>query len=135
MSTPVPESGVSARVPTGLLVASTLCWVWGIIGGLAGLGLLIPGLASALGRAGILLPFVFFLIAIVYGLAGYLIRKARVFGGWVGIIMAGLVGALELLGLTTGGRPSVSALTGLLLNILIVALLSLNWRHLYPSRQ
>ena len=128
MSTPV-QPLTPTRPPTGILVASTLCWIWGIICTLSALALGIPAAAEPTLRVGMIVAIIFLLCGIVYCLAGFLIRRRSVVGGWIAIISAGLLSALELLGLASGTR-NLGAAAGLGINIAIVAVLLLNWRSL-----
>ena len=129
MSTSVPEPPLSERVPLGLLIASTLSWVWGVLCGFTALAFLLPMLRLMLGPTAIVFAFVFLSLAALYCFAGYLIRKGRLTGGWIGVITAGILAALQFI----GGRNRLAPLAGFALNLTIVLLLVLNWRHLHAS--
>jgi len=125
-----PEQPLTAtRPPTGILVASTLCWIWGILCTLSAVALGIPAVAEPTLRAGIVVAIVLLLCGVVYCFAGFLIRRRSVVGGWIAIISAGLLSTLELLGLASGTR-NLGAAAGLGINIAIVTVLLLNWRSL-----
>lgn len=128
----VPSS--SSPRPLALLVASTLCWLCASLLSLAGIALLAVGLREASqadipGYAlfGVLLTvFAVLVLAVAYGVAGYLVRKGRRLGGWIAVLIAGLLSAW-----------SITTLNLLIVipNLPIVALLVLNWRHLRTGRE
>ena len=132
MSAPVTEPIHSARAPTGLLAASTLCWIWGIVCGIAAIGFGIAGL-GVVGSAAVVIGILFVLLAVVYCVAGYSIRKRRLVGGWIGLISAVLLSSLQLLAVATGNHLTLSGAVGLAINLSIVLLLVLNWRYLQSS--
>lgn len=134
MSTPLVHTHTSTRVPTGLLVASTLCWIWGIVCGFSGFALFLPVAKMSLGSGAIIVALVFAVVAVDYCVAGYLIRKGRLAGGWIGLISAGIVAALQLFGIVGQRSISMGASVGLAINVAIVLLVGLNWRHLSTSR-
>ena len=68
------------------------------------------------------------MLAIAYCLAGYLVRKTRLIGGWIAVVTAGLLTLLQLVGGATR-----AAAVGLVVNIAIVVLVVLNWRYLRAS--
>ena len=132
MPTSISEPPLSVRVPLGLLVASTLSWIWGILCGVTGLAFLFPILRLKLGLTAIVFALVFLALATLYCVAGYLIRKGQMTGGWIGAITAGILGALQFI----AGSNSLAPLAGFTLNLAIVLLLVLNWHHLHAlSRQ
>ena len=115
--------------PQGLLVASTLCWLWGILMGLSGIAFLIPALGmQVLGGAAIVFGLGFCVLGGAYCVAGYLVRQMRLIGGWIAVVIAGLLSLLQLVGGATR-----AAGVGLIMNLAIVVLVVMNWRHLRPS--
>ncbi len=68
MSVPSPAaSSAISRRPGGVLIASTLCWLWGTIMVLVGLALLIPAIAAhGLGGSAVVVPAAFLLLAAAY---------------------------------------------------------------------
>jgi hypothetical protein len=70
----------------------------------------------------------FCLLAVAYCVAGYLVRKMRLVGGWIAVATAGLLSALQLVdgGTRAGG-------VNLVVNLAIVVLVVVNWRYLRPS--
>jgi len=129
MSIAVPEQLPSVRMPIGLLVASTLSWVWGMLCAFAGLAFLLPVLRLKFGLAAIIFAFVFFVLAVLYSVAGYMIRRGRLIGGWIGVVTAGILSVLQFI----GGSNTLGPLAGFALNLSIVLLLVLNWHHLHAS--
>jgi hypothetical protein len=124
------QPAASEPTPIGILVASALCWIWGLLSGLIGIVLLVPALRlHALGIRAIILTLRLFLAAVVYCATGYLVRKGHRAGGWFGVICASLVSASLLLGISRGS-PSLRALPGLAINLAILVLLAANWRRL-----
>jgi len=87
----------------------------------------VPGLGT-----GIVLVFV--LLGVVYCVAGYLIRKGRLAGGWMGLIPAGIFSTFTLVALIVTRPISLGTVGGLALNLGIVLSLLLNWRRLRTSR-
>jgi hypothetical protein len=131
MSEPTGQERPSTppRRPQGLLIASTLCWLWGILMALSGVALIIPAVAvrgMASGPAFLALGFL--VLAVAYCVAGYHVRKARLIGGWIAVVAAGLMSALQL-----GFGAMRTAAVGLVVNVAIVALVVWNWRHLRAS--
>jgi hypothetical protein len=141
MSVPLREESVTTpRRSTGLLVASRLCWIWGVIcvtdplgESLAELGAPTPeaSFAIAMGYA-----IGYALLAATYCLAGSLIRRGRTAGGWIGVGIASIVAGVQLLGFRGDTEMTVVATASLALNLGILLLLVFNWRHLWraPSR-
>jgi hypothetical protein len=130
MSIPV----AAAPRPTGVLVASTLCWIWGILGAIGAIGLFVaassvPGLAPL----GTIAAAVLAVLAVAYMVAGSLIRKGLAVGAWIGVITSGIVAVLQLLGLASGSRLQLSAIMGCVLNLSIFVLIILNWRYFRPA--
>ncbi len=112
---------------TGLRVASTLCWIWGllILGG--GLALLIPALVVPGLRGAIIVAALLLACSAGYCVAGYYLRKARRAGAGLAICVAVLVSLLQI------GAHTRAASVGLVVNIVIVVLIIMNWRHLQPA--
>jgi len=116
----------ATRTPQGVLVASTLCWLWGVVVLLSSVALLIPAVAMhGVGSVEVLFPAAMFLVSCAYLFAGYALRRQRRAGGWSGgsaaVLMVGL--------LVRSGLPGVTIIA-FLVNVAIVALVLLNWRHL-----
>jgi uncharacterized membrane protein (DUF2068 family) len=129
MSTPV-QPPTPTRPPTGVLVASTLCWIWGILCTLTAVALGIPAIAEPTLRMGLIVAAVFLICGVIYCVAGFLIRRRNPVGGWIAIISAGVLSALELLALATTGPRNLGALATFGINITIVLVLIFNWRSL-----
>ena len=120
---------------TGLLVASILCSICGIVCignplnvALDALGL--PGpqtdkpatiIGYAIGYAS---------LAVTYFVAGSLLRKQRIAGGWIGITSAGVVAAVQVLGLRTATENTPATTVLLALNFGILVLLVFYRRQL-----
>lgn len=138
MSVPLREESVTTpRRSTGLLVASRLCWIWGVIcvtdplgESLAELGAPTPeaSFAIAMGYA-----IGYALLAAIYCLAGSLIRRGRTAGGWIGVGIASIVAGVQLLGFRGDTDLTVVGTASLALNVGILLLLVFNWRHLRPA--
>src|SRR3989442_5690468 len=121
--TPTPSPAASAQRPQGLLIASTLCWIWGILAGLMGVALLVPAAARPkLGSGLAIFALASLVLGVVFCIAGYLVRKARLIGGWIGVVTAGLLSVLQLL---SGPRAGSLALA---VNPSLIALFVLDWR-------
>lgn len=65
----------------------------------------------------------------VYCVAGFFIRRVRPLGAWLALASAGIVSALELRGIAEIQSITVGAIVGLAVNLAIVLLVALNWRH------
>ena len=128
MTMPLLEPPVTTTSrSTGLLVASILCSVCGIIcignplnDALDALG--VPGpqtdkpatiIGYAIGYAS---------LAVTYFIAGSLLRKKRIAGGWIGITSAAVVAAVQVLGLRTAteNTPATTVLLAMNLGILVL---------------
>jgi hypothetical protein len=108
------------------LIASTLCWLWGILMALSSVAVLIPAVAvHGLGSGPFLFAALTLLLAAAYIYGGYAIRKQRLAGGWAGAGAAAVMAALQL---RTG--IATAAGVGLVVNLAILALIVANWRHL-----
>jgi len=84
-----PPPRVQSR---SLLIASTLCWLWGIFIGLGGLTVLVVDVVSRdMPTAEVVLGLVFLLLATAYCVAGFLVRRERAAGGWIAILTATLL--------------------------------------------
>lgn len=114
-------------IPTGLRVASTLCWVCGLLVLGGGLALLIPALAVPGLRAVIIVAALFLACAAGNCVAGYYLRKARRAGGGLAICVAVLVSLLQV------GAHTRAASLGLVVNLAIIVLVIINWQHLQPA--
>ncbi len=119
---------------TGLLVASILCWICGIVcmgnpldESLSALG--VPGLEGNKPATVIGYAIGYASLAGIYSVAGFLLRKRRITGGRIGVSTAGVVAGIPLFGLTgdTENAPVTTAL--LVLNLAILLLLVFNWRQ------
>src|SRR3989442_9508198 len=120
--TPTPSPAASAQRPQGLLIASTLCWIWGILAGLMGVALLVPAAARPkLGSGLAIFALASLVLGVVFCIAGYLVRKARLIGGWIAVVTAGLLSVLQLL---TGARAGSVALA---VNLPIIAPVGWHW--------
>jgi len=134
MSSPSVEPVTAPRTPTALVVASTLCWIWGVLCGLGGLALLIPALKiPGLGVGAVVFAAAFVVVGGVYCAAGYYLRKARLAGAWLALASAGIVSALELRGIAEIRSITPGAIAGLVVNIAIVLLVALNWRRFHAG--
>jgi uncharacterized membrane protein len=120
-----PGQNSPPRVASGLLIASTLAWLWGILFALSTLAVAIPAIAhnGVFSRAAL---FVLFIASLAFALCyvGYGLRKARRSAGWVAIAVGTL---LILLPLTY--RAPITRV-GIIVNLVIVGLTFANWRHL-----
>src|SRR5262245_46484498 len=128
MSAPV-QSPLPTRPPTGVLVASTLCWIWGVICSLSALALGMPSIADPKLRVGLVIvtAIVFLVCGVLYCVAGFLIRRRNPVGGWIAIISAGFLATLELTALATSGPRNLGAVAGFAINLAIVLVLIFNW--------
>ena len=95
----------------------------------SGVALLIPAIAMrGIGSRPALFALGLCTLAIAYCVAGYLVRKLRLIGGWIAVITGGLLSVLQLV-----GGAARAAGVGLVVNLAIVALVVMNWRYLRPS--
>ena len=115
--------------PQALLIASTLCWVWGILIVLIGISVLIPAIAMrGLSSRSAIFALGLCLFGLGYCSAGYLVRKMRLIGGWIALVAAVLFCPAQFVGGTA------QAVVGLVVNLAIVVLVMANWRRLRPSQ-
>ncbi len=132
----LPVTGPAPRA-RGVLAASILCW-------LAGTGTASFACAEFISEiqhnpmAGLIV--VVYPVSALYCLAGYFLYKPSRVGGWLAVITAGLVSAVELLHVELLGfdSPDVELLDSpelylVLCNLAVILLVVLNWRHLRPS--
>ena len=117
-----------ARLPSGLRIASTLAWIWGVLFILSTLAVGIPTIAQngVFNRAALVVIFLA-LLAAALCYAGYGLRKARRNAGWVAIV----VGAFLILVPIVYRAPITRV--GIFVNLLIVGLTIANWRSLSGS--
>jgi len=119
---PLPDVAPATEpVPTGIRVASTLCWLVGILTILVVAAVAIPPVARSPQATG------FFAVDIAAGVmvcvAGYLVRQRRK----VGALLVVLAWALPtVLGFALGGGPR----SGNFLLFVAMIVLLLNWKHL-----
>ena len=124
MTTPTPSQPVnpptqSAQAPTGVRIASTLCWVVGVLTILAALAIGIPAISSG---AGLLFIAVNVLAGAIVCVAAVQIRRQR------------KIGVLLMLG--AWAIPTVVALVqhlpvrGSLLLFVALLFAGANWKHL-----
>ncbi len=130
------------RTSVPLRVASTLCWIWGLL-------LLFLAVAVATAFAvltmyvAVFVALIFLILAAFYITAGVAIRRRKKWGGIVGIAVAAVYAALAGLGMVAGLASPAAAesgnsatqtlLTGLLglgLNSAIIVLVIVRWREL-----
>ncbi len=134
-------TAVPARTSAPLLVASTLCWIWGVLLFLAALALGVPFIKMGMYQA-LIIPIIFLMLTAFYITAGVGIRRRKKWGAIVGIAVAALYAALAALGLlvgltspaaqtgTTTTQTLLTALLGLGVNIGIIVLAIVRWREL-----
>src|SRR6058998_2918209 len=129
MTTPALEPPATTESPsTGLLVASILCWICGIICmgnpldvALDALG--VPGLQGDKPATIIGYAIGYASLAVSYFVAGSLIRKGRITGGWIGVGTAAVVAGIQVFGLTTDTENAPATTALLALNVAILVLL------------
>jgi hypothetical protein len=117
----------TSRPPIVLRVTAILCWFCGGGIGLSGLVLFVATLAiGSFSLGATMLALALVATGIGYCVAGYLIRKKRMAGMWIGLACATLVSIVEMRGRTTA--------TGIVLavNLVILVLLIVNWRRFRP---
>lgn len=126
MTTPDSTLPSAAGVPQGLKIASTLCWIMGVV--VLGSGIAI-GIPAALGATGGGWAFVLAAcaagVALCYG--GYGLQKGLRSAGLTAMVAAGGFVAFLLVG--TGGRPTLP----MILYLAIIALVGANWKSLQPK--
>lgn len=116
-----------SRAPIGLLVASTLAWLWGILFALTGLAVAIPNAARHGFFSFLALSLFFAAPAFSLCYVGYGLRRARRSAGWVALAVGGL-----LILLPFAYRATIT-FVGFGVNLAIVGLTIRNWRHLAGS--
>lgn len=124
MTTPAESSPQPDGAPFPLRVASTLCWVVGVVTALGGLAIGVPALQSPTPT---LVPLIEGLVAgVAVVVAAILVRRSRRLGGIL-VIVACALPTLITLGVEGRFRSPP------LLLILILALLTVlaNWRLLH----
>jgi len=120
--TPVP------RRPQGVSIASTLCWLVGILVALTSVLSLIPAIVThGVGVRLYLVPVVSFVLAALYLYSGYALRKQQVSGGWTAVMAVALMAALLLRQPSGAGASAL----GLVVNLAILALVVASWRRLH----
>ncbi len=130
------------RTSVPLRVASTLCWIWGVL-----LFLVAVAVAAAFAAftmyVALFVALVFLILSAFYITAGVAIRRRKKWGAIVGIAVAAVYAALAGLGMVAGlaspaaaengNTPMQTLLTGLLglgLNSAIIVLVIVRWREL-----
>jgi hypothetical protein len=134
MTVPAAPSRAPFDRPAGVLVASTLCWIVGILCALGAIGLFAAaGAVPALAQFGTVAAILVTVFAVAYITAGVLVRQGSTVGAWIGLIISGVTGILQLFGLVAalagGGRPQITAILGPVINAAIFVLLLVNWRY------
>jgi len=138
---PTPATAVPARTSTPLLVASTLCWIWGVLLFLVTLALGIPFIAMGMYQA-LILPIILLMLCGFYITAGVAVRRRKKWGAVVAVAVAALYAALTGIGLLVNlsspaaaeaGNTRQTLLTGVLglgLNTAIIVLVIVRWKEL-----
>jgi hypothetical protein len=124
---------MASRQSLPVLIASTLCYLWGTI-------LLLVALASAapiFSRHGFviaaaLFPLIVLIVAVTYCVTGYFIGRRRRLGAWLGVTVATLTALLQFvmhldimwISLTPGW---------LIVDTLLLVVLLANWRRFDQS--
>lgn len=127
MTIPLPSSGSPSKQPAPIIIASYLCYAWGIILLVPTVVILVPlsskprAFMAAVGFLSIVV-----IIGVAYCLGGYLIRRRRRSGAWyIGILIV-LTSALQFsMHLNFEGvnmKPP-----WLIVNALLLILLLTNW--------
>ena len=111
---------------TGLLVVSTLAWLWGVFGVFSAVALGIPTVAQhrALWPVGLL-----FASGAVLCYCGYGVRKRWKAAGVTTIAVASLFTALFLVSTVLSGRASVGELSWTVVNVVMIILVAVNWKQ------
>lgn len=115
------------ELPKGmsLIVASRVCWLYGGLQFLSAMTVLTLALRASKPESGLVFTGALWsVVAVAYCYAGYALGKRRRAGGIVAMTVTGLLAAFQLADL----RPLT--LVGLALNLAILALVGLGWRHL-----
>jgi uncharacterized RDD family membrane protein YckC len=123
--TPALEPPIKHRAAPGLLVASLLCWIFGVTVALVAaavlwIGTMVPGIGFGFAPWSVLM----LALAGAYCTAGYFLRKSQRTGGWIAVIAVGAAVAIRPL-------PQ-SQLTPLavIINVIMLLLLLRNWSSL-----
>ena len=115
----VQEAG-TAR-PIALSVASTLSWLWGILLILMMVAVLIPTVMSGeIPVAAVVLTGV----AIGFCVAGYGLRKQRLYGAWSALAAAAVWLSAQVL-----GGAGLASIQGVVVGAIVLLVLS-HWKHL-----
>jgi hypothetical protein len=123
-SSPTRLAVATGRVPLGLRVASTLCWLWCALVGAVGAAAILPPVLQH-GRRDLPIELVALLLLVAgYLHAGWALRRSRRSGAWTGSAAA-VVWSLALLSYPTG-----ETLVSLVVNAAILVLIAANRRHL-----
>jgi hypothetical protein len=118
---PPPPPPPPTQIPAGIRIASTLCWIVGVLTILVSLALGIPAISSGAGGAGLLFVAVNGSAGVIACFAGVLIRRQRK----IGVLVMLLAWAI----------PTVVALmqhlspSGSLLLFVALLLSAANWKH------
>jgi hypothetical protein len=127
-STMSPMPSTQGR-PRGLLIASILCWLEGLLIAFSGA----LGALEDFGSRAALFDLGWCVVALALCVAGYMLRRARRRGGAIAVLGAGLFSVALLDELRRGTlRDAPTTVALLALNILIVTLVGRNWRRLRP---
>jgi len=130
------------RTSVPLRVASTLCWIWGILLFLGALAVTVAVAVIGMSVA-VLVGAILLILSGFYITAGVAIRRRKRWGGIVGIAVAAVYAALAGLGMvaslaspaaaengTTATQTLLTGLLGLGLNSAIIVLVIVRWREL-----
>jgi hypothetical protein len=112
-----------------ILIASALCLVWGAVLLYLAIVVLVPlfaGHGGALGGA--LFAVIVLVIAVLYGVTGYLIGQQRRTGARLGVIVAALTVPLQLVMHLDIRRTNLTP-AWLLVDAAVLALVLSNWRR------
>jgi uncharacterized RDD family membrane protein YckC len=123
--TPALEPPIKRGAAPGLLVASLLCWIFGVTVALVAaavlwIGTMVPGIGFGFAPWSVLM----LALAGAYCTADYFLRKSRRTGGWIAVIAVGAAVVIRPL-------PQ-SQLTPLavIINVIMLLLVLRNWSSL-----